>query len=64
MRLLVVFRPTDSYFIKTVQKGVNMKRQRMSYSGSKKHFRRNSGTHGKNIAAANPRKMRGGIRLG
>lgn len=36
------------------------KRYKMSKSGSKKHFTRNSGTHPKNNA---PAPMRGGIRL-
>lgn len=35
------------------------KRSRMSRGGSKRNFRRNAGTHKKNIAAP----MRGGIRL-
>lgn len=38
-----------------------MKRRQMSYSGSKKHFKKNTGIH--KVNSLNPRKFRGGIRL-
>jgi len=38
-----------------------MKRKPMSKNHSKKSFKKSAGTHGLNTA--NPRKMRGGIRL-
>ena len=38
-----------------------MKRRKMSYSGSKRHFKKNTGVQ--RLNNANPRIMRGGIRL-
>lgn len=38
-----------------------MRRKKMSYGKSRRHFKKNTGVH--KLNSVNPRRMRGGIRL-